>query len=78
VQATKSEIDAANWAVVLKATDGTTEKGDLAKSDGFNQIRVGDQIVISLTQEVAISLTQDTTDCDCAEFRTSFADWRQS
>lgn len=52
-------IDAADQRVTLKAPDGSTENIHVTNPDALQGVQIGDRIVITLTQSVAIALAPE-------------------
>ncbi len=60
VLATVSAIDAAKNTVELTGPDGTVETVNVANPENLAQVNVGEQIVITLTNVVAIALEKES------------------
>jgi len=57
--ASVSRIDAANQEVTLKGPDGSEETVMVENPETLNRVKVGDQIVITLSQGMALSVVRD-------------------
>jgi hypothetical protein len=57
---TVDAIDEANKTVTVKAPDGTTETVKARHPQALKQLKVGDELVISLYQGIAISLRKES------------------
>jgi len=55
-----TEIDAANGTVAVKDPDGTVEKVKARDPNNLKLIKVGDELVVSASRAIAISLDKDS------------------
>jgi hypothetical protein len=58
---TVTAIDQANGTVTVKATDGTTQTVKARNPDNLKPIKVGDELVITEYEAIAISLQKQSS-----------------